>query len=93
MNLFFEDELSGVSVLNKNMLCGAITGSIYKSTLGVVPAGVGFLLGGAFIGSMTKVVDNLNQRGVVAFEMKFWLMFLLFDLYCFLLITDLSYDY
>jgi len=53
------------------MVCGAITGSIYKSTLGVVPAGVGFLLGGTFIGGMTKLVDSLNQRGIVAFEMKF----------------------
>ena len=53
------------------MVCGALTGSIYKSTLGVVPAGVGFLLGGAFIGGMTKFVDHLNQRGIVAFEMKF----------------------
>jgi import inner membrane translocase subunit TIM23 len=60
MNLFFEDELLGVSVLNKNMLCGAITGSIYKSTLGIVPAGVGFVLGGSLIGGMTKLVDNLN---------------------------------
>ena len=60
-----------MSNLNKNMMCGALTGSIYKSTLGVVPASVGFLLGGAFIGGMTKFVDHLNQRGVVAFEMKF----------------------
>ncbi len=61
----------GVSRINKNMLCGAITGAVYKSTLGVVPAGVGFFLGGTLIGTMTKVVDNLNQRGIVAFEMKF----------------------
>jgi len=63
-----------MSNLNKNMVCGAITGSIYKSTLGVVPAGVGFLLGGTFIGGMTKLVDSLNQRGIVAFEMKFWVI-------------------
>lgn len=42
------------------MICGAITGSIYKSTLGVVPFGVGFLLGGGMIGGLTKLVDNLN---------------------------------
>jgi import inner membrane translocase subunit TIM23 len=71
LNLFFEDELMGVSKINKNMLCGAITGAVYKSTLGVVPAAVGFVLGGTLIGSMTKIVDNLNQRGIVAFEMKF----------------------
>ena len=43
------------------MICGAITGSIYKSTLGVIPAGVGFLLGGSLIGSTTKLVDYLNH--------------------------------
>ena len=60
MNLFFEDELLGVSHVHKNMICGAITGSIYKSTLGVIPAGVGFILGGTLIGSTTKLVDELN---------------------------------
>ncbi len=42
------------------MICGAISGSIYKSTLGIVPAGVGFLLGGSLMGGMTKWVDFLN---------------------------------
>ena len=39
LNLFFEDELAEISNLNKNMICGAITGAIYKSTLGVIPTG------------------------------------------------------
>lgn len=34
LNLFFEDELANVNQLSKNMICGAITGGIYKSTLG-----------------------------------------------------------
>jgi len=34
MNLFFEDELANLNTLSKNMLCGAITGGIFKSTLG-----------------------------------------------------------
>jgi import inner membrane translocase subunit TIM23 len=61
----------GVSKIQKNMLCGAITGAVYKSTLGLVPACVGLVLGGTLIGTMTKIVDHLNQRGIVAFEMKF----------------------
>ena len=60
LNLFFEDELMGVSRINKNILCGAITGAMYKSTLGIIPTGVGFVLGGAMIGSFTKIVDSLN---------------------------------
>ena len=63
------------------MICGAITGSIYKSTLGVVPAGVGFLLGGGLIGSTTKLVDYLNANGIVAFEMKFWFQIVDFIIY------------
>lgn len=34
MNLLFEDELADVTSLNKNIICGAISGGIYKSTLG-----------------------------------------------------------
>ena len=60
LNLFFEDELIGTSKLNKNMLCGAITGAMYKSTLGIVPFGVGFILGGGLIGSLTTLVDYMN---------------------------------
>jgi len=59
MNLFFEDELQGLSHLHKNMICGSITGAIYKSTKPVT-AMTGFLIGGALIGTMTKVVEELN---------------------------------
>lgn len=34
LNLFFEDELADFTSMNKNILCGAVTGGIYKSTLG-----------------------------------------------------------
>lgn len=71
LNLFFEDNLIDYSKIEKNMLCGAITGAMYKSTLGLIPTGVGFILGGTMIGGMTKIVDKLNERGIVAFEMKF----------------------
>lgn len=71
LNLFFEDELRDFSRINKNILCGAITGAMYKSTLGIIPTGVGFILGGSSIGIFTKIVDYLNDKGIVAFEMKF----------------------
>jgi len=35
INLLFEDEVANFSPLSKNILCGAITGGIYKSTLGM----------------------------------------------------------
>ena len=34
MNLFFEDELANLSTIQKNIVCGSITGGIFKSTLG-----------------------------------------------------------
>ncbi|CAD8145145.1 unnamed protein product [Paramecium pentaurelia] len=71
MNLLFEDELADINQLKKNMLCGAISGAVYKSTLGFVPFIVGGIVGGGLIGSVTLLVENLNRRGVVAFEMKF----------------------
>ena len=30
-----QEELADFNVLNKNIMCGALTGAIYKSTLGV----------------------------------------------------------
>lgn len=63
------------------MLCGAISGAIYKSTLGIinkylilgiVPFFVGGIVGGSLIGGVTLLVENFNRRGLVAFEMKFW---------------------
>lgn len=32
---------------------------------------VGALVGGSMIGGFTLLVDNLNKRGIVSFEMKF----------------------
>ena len=66
LNLFFEDELAGFNQLSKNALCGAITGGLYKSTLGtpikstilgVVPFFVGSMVGGSLIGGMTLFVN------------------------------------
>lgn len=63
--------MDNLTALQKNMICGGITGMIFKSTLGVVPTVVGGLLGVAILGSMTKIVEEGNQRGYVAFEMKY----------------------
>ncbi len=67
LNLLFEDELMSFNQIQKNMLCGALTGGLYKSTLGVVPACVGALVGGSLIGGMTLFVDHLYKNGHVAF--------------------------
>lgn len=66
-----EDELEEWSPLQKNLMCGTITGMIYKSTLGIVPTIVGGILGAVIIGGMTLLVEEGNKRGSIAFEMKF----------------------
>jgi|JI6StandDraft_1071083.scaffolds.fasta_scaffold137633_3 import inner membrane translocase subunit TIM23 len=71
MNLLFEDELEGVEHIYKNMMCGAATGMLFKSTLGVIPCIVGGLLGASLIGGLTLLTEEGNKRGLVAFEMKF----------------------
>lgn len=71
MNLLFEDELEGVEPLYKNMICGTVTGMLYKSTLGIVPCLVGGILGASLIGGLTLLTEEGNRRGLIAFEMKF----------------------
>lgn len=43
--------------IHKNMICGGVSGMLFKSTLGPVPTIVGGLLGVSLIGGLTKVVE------------------------------------
>lgn len=45
LNIFFEDQLDYLSPIQKNMICGAATGAVFKSTLGLVPTAFGAVLG------------------------------------------------
>lgn len=38
------------------MICGGVTGVLFKSTLGILPACVGGLLGTSIIGGLTLLV-------------------------------------
>ena len=71
MNMLFEDELEGIEPIYKNIMAGAATGMLYKSTLGIVPCFVGGLLGASLIGGLTLLTEEGNRRGWIAFEMKF----------------------
>jgi len=53
--------------LQKNMICGGVSGVLFKSTLGVVPACVGGLLGTSLIGGLTLLVEEGNRRGIISF--------------------------
>jgi len=43
------------------MLCGAISGGIYKSTLGVIPTCVGTCLGASLIGTLTIIISKMQK--------------------------------
>jgi hypothetical protein len=49
------------------MICGTATGMLYKSTLGPIPCIVGGLLGASLIGGLTKLTEEGNRRGIIAF--------------------------
>lgn len=53
--------------IQKNMICGGVSGVILKSTLGVVPACVGGILGTTIIGGLTLFVEEGNRRGFISF--------------------------
>lgn len=67
MNLLFEDEIEDMKQLHKNLICGAATGMLYKSTLGVVPCIVGGILGASIIGGLSLLIEEGNNRGLIAF--------------------------
>jgi hypothetical protein len=71
LNFLFEDELAELSQLQKNVLCGVLTGGLYKSTLGIRPFVVGSVLGGGIALGLHMVISNLHDRGIIAFEMKY----------------------
>lgn len=67
LNMFLEDQLDELSPLQSNMLCGALTGAVFKSTLGVVPATFGCVLGAGISGSLHKLIEYGNRTGYVDF--------------------------
>lgn len=72
LNVFFEDQLDYLSPIQKNMLCGAATGAVFKSTLGLVPTAFGAVLGASIAGGIHLLTDLGNKYEIIGFEMKFW---------------------
>ena len=71
MTKMFEDEVSGLSPFETNLLIGFLSGSLYKSTLGVGPMAVGGLTGLALAGGINYAIDELRERDYISFEMRF----------------------
>lgn len=57
LNIFFEDQLDYLSSIQKNMLCGAVSGAVFKSTLGLVPTAFGAAIGAGLAGCMHLIID------------------------------------
>ena len=71
LNFFFEEQLDHLTSFQKNLVCGATTGAIYKSTLGLVPSVVRGVVGATIIGALTLLIEEGNRRGKIGFEMRF----------------------
>ena len=67
----FDEELSGLSNTARNTMIGAITGGLYKSTRGMPAAFIGAAVGASIILSMNLITDELRERDLTSFEMKF----------------------
>lgn len=67
LSIMFEDQLDEVSPITRNMICGAATGAVFKSTLGVVPSIYGSVLGAGIAGTIHMMTEYGNRKGWVAF--------------------------
>ncbi len=67
----FEEEISFMNHFHKNLLAGAISGMLYKSTLGMKASIVGGIVGATLIGSLFLLTDELRKRDYIDLEMRF----------------------
>lgn len=67
LNIFFEDQLDYLSSMQKNMICGAATGAVFKSTLGLVPTAFGAVLGAGLAGAVHLLTEYGNKTGYIGF--------------------------
>jgi import inner membrane translocase subunit TIM23 len=49
------------------MVCGAATGALFKSTLGLVPTAFGAVLGAGLAGAIHLLTEEGNKRGLIGF--------------------------
>ena len=71
LNFLFEEELSPYTNLQKNMFFGSLAGGMCKAHLGVIPIGVGGVLGASSIGGITLLMNHLNKKNILNYEMSF----------------------
>ena len=71
LNLGFEDELTGFTDLQKNLINGFFTGAVFSSTRGMIPLVVGSCTGGATVLTLHYLLAYLRENDIINFDMKF----------------------
>jgi import inner membrane translocase subunit TIM23 len=71
LDLVFEEELHDLTLHQKFMVTGALTGAMYKSTLGVRPMVVGSIFGAGLIYAISQGLGYLNHHGLVNYRFDF----------------------
>jgi len=69
VDLVFEEEIQEFGTTSRNVFVGALTGALYKSTLGLRPMVVGSIVGALAITSVSYTMNVLNERGIIKFRM------------------------
>ena len=70
IDLLFEEEIKDYGFMGRNAITGAVTGGLYKSTLGFRPFIFGSLLGAGIITGLTFVMNGLYDRGLISFRIE-----------------------
>ena len=68
IDLVFEEEIQDFGRQARNTMVGAITGTMYKCTLGVRPMAVGCITGAALINIVSYTIAAMNQAGLIKFN-------------------------
>ena len=69
--MFLEDELAELTNYQKNVLCGFMTGALYKSTRKPIAMGVSSICGVGIITFMDYAIEYLREKEMINFELKF----------------------
>ena len=67
----FEEDMASFHNTSKNALIGFLTGALYKSTRGYKAALVGGTVGTGIIVLTNIITDELRERDLISFEMRF----------------------
>ena len=69
--MLFEDELEQCTDLQKNLINGAVTGALFSSTRGLIPACVGGVTGLGIVLGLHYGIEWLRERDYIDFQMKY----------------------